>query len=88
MTIDDYLESNKTQQKQTHVTFDNPDHEKTTISHTDEETAKKHFRAANAIQNSRVNRRVIVGDFLVALDEEMSNEDSDAIEEFFEKLME
>lgn len=86
MSLDSYIDEDDSQQKQTHVTFPNPDHPDTSGSHASEEDMRQHFRAANAIQDSRINRKAIVGDFLVALDEEVHEGDGEALEEFIDEL--
>ena len=86
MDAKDFIAEDQQQQKQTHITFDNPDHPDTSAGYTTDEKARQHFNAANSIQQSPIDRKMIVGDFLVAIEEELKNEDSDAIQEFFERL--
>lgn len=88
MSLDDYIEQGDAQQKQTHVTFPNPDHPDTSGNHASEEDMRAHFRAANAIQDSRVNRKAIVGDFLVAIDAVLHEGDDSALEDFVRELQE
>lgn len=88
MSLDDYANNESSQQKQTHVTFTNPDHPDTSASYADDDTVREHFRAANAVQNSGVNRTAIVGDFLTAVQEDLNSEDGGAVEEFLEGLTE
>jgi len=88
MALDDYSDDNSSQQKQTHVTFTNPDHPDTSANYAEDDTVREHFRAANGVQNSGVNRTAIVGDFLVAIEEDLNSEDGNAVEEFLEELTE
>jgi len=84
--LDSYVDDGESQQKQTHVTFPNPAHPDTSANHASEEDMLAHFQSANAIQDSRVNRKAIVGDFLVAVDKAMHEDDGEALEEFFQEL--
>lgn len=86
MGLEDYSSDGQEQQKQTHVTFGNPDHPDVEPSYTDDDSARNHFRAANAIQDSPVNRKEIVGDFLVAVQDEIDGDNEEALAEFFEEL--
>jgi len=88
MGLDDYVNQGESQQKQTHITLANPDHPEASGSYADDDTMRRHFRAANSVQDSPINRKMIVGDFLVALDEDLHEEDSDALVEFLESLIE
>jgi hypothetical protein len=87
MSLDDYIDSADVQQQQTHITFPNPDHPEASGSHAPDEDMRQHFRAAKAMQDSRVNRKAIVGDFLAALDEAVHNDEDEELEEFFEGLL-
>ena len=87
MGLDDYVNQGESQQKQTHITLANPDHPEASGSYADDDTMRRHFRAANSVQDSPINRKMIVGDFLVALDEDLHEEDSDAFVEFLESLV-
>lgn len=84
--LDSYVDDDAQQQKQTHVTFPNPAHPDTSANHASEEDMLAHFQSANAIQDSRVNRKAIVGDFLVAVDAALHEDDEEALEEFFDEL--
>lgn len=86
--LDSYVDEGENQQKQTHVTFPNPDHPDTSGNHASQEDMRAHFRAANAIQDSQVNRKAIVGDFLVAVDAALHENNEEALEEFFSRLTE
>ena len=88
MGIREYIDQDESQQKQTHITMANPDHPDTTASYADDETVRRHFQAANAIQDSGINRKQIVGDFLVAVDEYVHGDNEEALEEFFLALTE
>jgi len=88
MTLDDYMSEGESQQKQTHITLANPDHPEATGNYASDDVMRDHFRAANAVQDSRVNRKQIVGDFLVALDSELHGEEDGAIEVFLDELTE
>lgn len=86
--LDDYIDEGKEQQKQTHITFPNPDHPDTSGNHASDERMREHFRAANAVQDSRVNRKAITGDFLIAVDQALHEDNPEALEEFFNELRE
>jgi hypothetical protein len=86
MGLEDYSAGGDGQQKQTHITFGNPDHPDMDPNYADEEAVRNHFRAANAIQDSSVDRKLIVGDFLVAVQQAVDNDDDEALTEFFESL--
>jgi len=88
MGLDNYANDGQSQQKQTHVTFPNPDHPETSGTHASQEDMREHFRAANAIQDSRINRKKIVGDFLVAVDQAAHSDNPEALEEFMAELTE
>jgi chaperonin cofactor prefoldin len=45
---------------------------------------RKHYRAAKSLKDTSVNRKKIVGDFLVAVEKEVVENEEDAIEEFLE----
>lgn len=87
MGLEDYSAGGDGQQKQTHITFGNPDHPDVDPNYADEESVRTHFRAANAIQDSPVDRKLIVGDFLAAVQEATDNDNEEAIEEFLESLI-
>lgn len=71
MTFDKYKETGGSAQKQTHVTFNNPRHPDVDVGEDeDEEKVQRWYEAAKSIQNSEIDRRAIVGDFLIAVDEE------------------
>ena len=82
MAFDDYIEDDSSQQKQTHITMSNPDHPDTSVGYADEDTVREHFKAANAIQNSPINRNLIVGEFLVALSEAHEQDSLDPLDDF------
>ena len=84
---DDYLDSGKNQQKQTHITFSNPDHPETSVDYAAEERIEAHFQAAKSLKQSTVNRRLLVGDFLVAVEKEVVQGEEGAIEEFLESVV-
>jgi hypothetical protein len=86
--LDNYVDDDAQQQKQTHITFPNPAHPDASANHASEEDMLAHFQSANAIQDSRVNRKAIVGDFLVAVDKAMHEDDKEALEEFFKNITE
>lgn len=88
MGLDDYINQGQSQQKQTHITLANPDHPESSGSYADDDTMRRHFRAANSIQDSPINRKQIVGDFLVALDEQLHEDGSNSLEEFLALLAE
>jgi hypothetical protein len=88
MSLDDYIDQDESQQKQTHITMANPDHPDVEPNYTSEDEMREHFQAANAVQDSRIDRRQIVGDFLVAVDESLHGENEDAVEEFLAELQE
>jgi hypothetical protein len=80
MTFDKYKETGGNAQKQTHVTFNNPDHPDNEIDD-EEEQRRRWYNAAKSVQSSELNRRALVGDFLVAVDE-------DRVEEFLREQSE
>ncbi|WP_435183020.1 hypothetical protein [Halobellus sp. EA9] len=82
--LDDYIGDGENQQKQTHITLSNPDHPESEAGYAEEERMKKHFRAAKSLKNSPIDRKKIVGDFLVAVDKEVVQNKEGAIEEFLE----
>ena len=82
--LDDYTDDGQSQQKQTHITFSNPEHPDSNVDYAGKEEMKEHFRAAKSLNNSPVNRKKIVGDFLVAVEREVVQNEEDAIEEFLE----
>lgn len=73
---------------QTHITFTNPENPETDASYADDETMQEHFDAAMSIKRSQIDRRIITGDFLVAVSEELNDPESNAIREFFERIQE
>lgn len=82
MTFDNYKETGGSAQKQTHVTFNNPEHPDNEVSDDeDEERVRRWFEAAKSVKSSDINRRAIVGDFLVAVDE-------NRVEEFLREQLE
>lgn len=82
--LDDYIGDGENQQKQTHITLSNPDHPESEGGYAEEERMREHFRAAKSLKNTRIDRKKIVGDFLVAVDEEVVQDEEGAIEEFLE----
>jgi len=84
--LDSYTEDGGNAQKQTHITFQNPDHEDYTGSYADDEVVGQHFAAANAIQSSALSRKMLVGDFLTAVQDEHINGNEGAISDFLESL--
>jgi len=88
MGIDDYLSQDATKQKETHITLSNPEHPENNVSYADDNTVRKHFDAAIAVQNSPVDRTMVVGEFLAALDEYMEDEDPEHLREFCAQLVE
>ena len=86
MGIDTYLDQDESVQKQTHITMANPNHPDTTASYADDETIHAHFQAAKSIQSSGINRKQIVGDFLVAVNAAVNGGNPEALDEFFEEL--
>lgn len=88
MGLEEYRDQGEQQQKQTHITMANPDHPDNEPTYTTEGEMREHFQAANVIQDSQINRRQIVGDFLVAVQNELHGEDEDAVQEFLESLQE
>ncbi|EGQ44168.1 MAG: hypothetical protein J07AB43_02270 [Candidatus Nanosalina sp. J07AB43] len=88
MGLEEYRDSSQSVQKQTHITMANPDHPDNEPTYASEEVMRNHFQAANAVQDSQVNRRQIVGDFLVAVERELHNEESEAVREFLMDLQE
>jgi hypothetical protein len=88
MGIDNFSTEDNSQQKQTHISFGNPDHPDVSATYADDEAQKRHFEAATGLQNTEVNRKLIAGEFLDAVYKEASGEDPNAIEEFLERLTE
>lgn len=84
--LDDYTKEDSGAQKQTHITFSNPDHPESSANYATEEEMREHFRAANSIQNTGINRKKLVGDFLAAVEQEHVQGHEGAIEEFFASL--
>lgn len=84
---DDYLDSGKNQQKQTHITFSNPEHPEATVDYAGDERIKRHFQAAKSLKQSTANRKLLVGDFLVAVEKEIVHDEEGAIEEFLESVV-
>lgn len=75
MAFDKYKETGGSAQKQTHVTFNNPDHPDIEVDDEErEEQMRRWYKAAKNVQSSELNRRAIVGDFLVAVDEDRVDE--------------
>jgi hypothetical protein len=85
--FDDYRDG-EGQQKQTHITMSNPDHPESTADYADSDVMEEHFRAAKALKNSPINRKKIVGDFLVAVEKEVVEGNEGAIEEFLQTFSE
>jgi hypothetical protein len=88
MGIDSFSTEDSSQQKQTHISFGNPDHPDVSATYADEEAQKRHFEAATGLQNTEVNRKLIAGEFLHAVHQEATGQNPNAIEEFFEELTE
>jgi hypothetical protein len=88
MGIDNFSTEDSSQQKQTHISFGNPDHPQVNATYADEEAQKRHFEAATGLQNTGINRKLIAGEFLDAVYKEVNGENPDAIEEFLEELTE
>jgi hypothetical protein len=88
MGIDEYLNEGDSVQKQTHVTFANPDHPDTSVTYADDAKVREHFQAANALQDSPINRKLITGDFIAAVNEDLGSDGNEALEAFFEELTE
>lgn len=88
MSLDDYLEQSGTEQKETHITMSNPDHPDNTASYADHKVMKKHFDAAIAIQNSSIDRKMIVGEFLSAVEMDLGTDSNENLVEFFNELTE
>jgi hypothetical protein len=84
---DDYLDSEENQQKQTHITFSNPDHPETSVDYAADERLEAHFQAAKSLKESSVNRKLLVGDFLVAVENEVVQGEDGAIEDFLESVV-
>lgn len=82
--LEDYTDDRQSQQKQTHITFSNVDHPDSRGDYAEEERMRKHYRAAKSLKDTSVNRKKIVGDFLVAVEKEVVENEEDAIEEFLE----
>lgn len=87
-SLDNYRDEGGEVQKQTHITLVNTEHPEGSQTYTDDDTARQHFSAAKAIQSSGINRKAIVGDFLVAVEDEVIRGEEGSIEEFFEQLQE
>lgn len=82
--LEDYTDDRQSQQKQTHITFSNVDHPDSRGDYAEEERMRKHYLAAKSLKDTSVNRKKIVGDFLVAVEKEVVQNEEDAIEEFLE----
>ncbi|GGJ15339.1 hypothetical protein GCM10008995_26460 [Halobellus salinus] len=82
--LEDYTDDRQSQQKQTHITFSNVDHPDSRGDYAEEEKMRKHYQAAKSLKDTSVNRKRIVGDFLVAVDKEVTQGNEGAIEELFE----
>lgn len=81
MALEDYKKEKGNAQKQTHVTFNNPRHPDIEVSEDeDEDRLRRWYDAAKSIQGSEIKRRAIVGDFLIAVDE-------DEVEAFVEQQL-
>lgn len=87
-SLDNYRDEGGEVQKQTHITLVNTDHPEGTQNYTDDETAKRHFNAAKAIQSSGINRKALIGDFLVAVEDEVIRGEEGSVEEFLQQLQE
>lgn len=88
MPLDDYTSGRSgAQQKQTHITIENPDHEDTTVEEDMEDVVRQHFEAANAVKASQVDRTLLTGDFMVALAEYVDNGSQYGLYEFFLDLV-
>jgi len=88
MGVDKFLDLDQEAQKQTTVVFENPEHEDVTPGDIPSGKMKDHFEAADTIKNSKINRQLIVGEFMDALVEFMETEDEKALEDFFDELTE
>lgn len=84
--LDDYTNDGQGKQKQTHITLYNPDHPDSRGDYAEEERMREHYRAAKSLKDSPVNRKKIVGDFLVAVEKQVVQNEEDTIEEFLEDL--
>ncbi|UHQ98137.1 hypothetical protein HYG81_21405 (plasmid) [Natrinema zhouii] len=78
INVNKYKEEDGNAQQQTHVTFDNPDHPDVDVAGDEAEDMQQWYRAAKTIQASNLDRRALVGDFLVAVNE-------DSLDEFYKK---
>lgn len=86
-SLDSYIQDGDETQKQTHVTFNNPDHEDYKAREGEDiEQIRRRFNAANSIQSSSIDRTAIVGDFLIALEEEHMRGEEGAVEEFLREI--
>lgn len=83
--LNSYAEEGNSAQKQTHITIPNPSHEDNDNLYADEEDVQRHFDAANAVQNSNLDRKRLVGDYLSAVSE-AQNGNFDALEDLFDTL--
>ena len=88
MPLDDYTSGRSgAQQKQTHITIENPDHEDTTVDDDMADLVGDHFEAANTVKASQVDRTLLTGDFMVALAEYVDNDHEIGLYEFFLDLV-
>ena len=86
--LDDYIGDGEDQQKQTRITLSNPEHPDSSTDYAGREEMKEPFQAAKSLKNTRTNRNKIVGDFLVAVDKKVVQDEEGAIEEFLETILE
>ncbi len=87
MGIEEYTSKGSTgTQKSTHIALPNPKHPDSEVDYVDEKLAAEYFRAALSLKNSEINRKQLIGDFLVAVNREHVQEEEGALEEFLEKL--
>lgn len=79
-------DSNDSQQQRTNIEFENPDHPDQSPAYTSMESAKSYFNAAVAAKDWPSDRKVLIGEFLLAVQDLHVNGDSDRLVQFMEKL--
>lgn len=87
VNLDKFKEEASSGQKQTHITYPNPDHNDSRGDYAEVDVMRRHYNAALFLKNSAINRKVIVGEFMCAIEQAQKTGSEEPIEEFFEGLM-
>lgn len=88
MGLEDFSNGSSSTQKQTHLSFGNPEHEDVSQTYADDESQQRHFDAATGLQNSPYNRKMLAGEVLSAVYKGYMGQGTEDIDEMINVLEE